>query len=512
MEYKQGTERDQLHLFSDSLDDMLGEENSVRVIDSYVENVDLKKLGFKMPELKTGTPPYRPQLLLKIYMYGYLEKIRSSRKLEKECKRNIELIWLTKKLVPDFKTIADFRKDNREGIKSVFKDFLYFCKQANLLSLEQVGIDGTKMRAQNSQNNIYKRKTIGLVEEAIEKKIKEYLAELDENDRRDDFGLKMQCGEEVRKVVKKLNQLRNYQEKVKKIKKKFEDDKKLETYFATDSDSGFQSDKGKINPGYNIQIAVDDKEKLIIGSEVTNKSNDLEQITPMVEMVQETKNDLEIKVETNALMDAGYYSETEILHNMNKEGVHIFVCDKKEAEEKNKKQRNTPGRDTIPAPGYKAKDFIYDSDRDICICPAGKKLYKTHNNPGKEASGREVFEFQCKECGTCANREKCTTNKRGRAIKISAHKKIIELFEKEMQSEAAKKILSKRKEIVEHPFGTFKRNLGYTYFMQKGLEKVKAELNFMCFTYNFKRVLNSLGVTAFLAEIERQKNVPLATK
>ena len=512
MEYKQGTKRYQLHLFSDSLDDILEEENSVRVIDCYVENLDLRKLGFKIPELKTGTPPYRPELLLKIYMYGYLEKIRSSRKLEKECKRNTELMWLTEKLAPDFKTIADFRKNNKEGIKNVFKDFLYFCKQANLLSLEHVGIDGTKIRAQNSQNNVFKRQKIDKVQEAIEKKIQEYLAELEENDNTEDSELGLQEGEEVKKVVRKLTQLRKYQDKVAKVKEKFDQDEELKTYFATDSDSRFQSDKGKVRPGYNAQTGVDDKEKLIIVSEVTNKSNDLGQMTVMADMVQEIKEDLEIETETNVLMDAGYYNETEILNNKDKKGICIFVCDKKEAEEKNKKQRGTGNKDKVPAAGFEARDFIYDSERDICICPAGKELRKTHKNPGKEDSGREVFEFQCKECGTCADREKCTTNKRGRAIKISAHKETMESFKREMQTEASKKILSKRKEIVEHPFGTLKRNLGYTYFMQRGLEKVKAEFNFMCFTYNFKRVLNILGVTAFLAEIERQKKLNLATK
>jgi transposase len=510
MEYIQGTERDQILLFSNTIDEIIKEDNAVRVIDVYVENLDVTELGFKIPELKTGKPPYRPQLLLKIYLYGYLEKIRSSRRLEEECQRNTELIWLTEQLAPDFKTIADFRKDNKKGIKNVYKEFLSFCKRADLLSLEKIGIDSTKIRAQNNLNNIYKRESIGDVKKRIEEKINEYLEELERNDRDEKEELGLKDGKEAKDIIEKLKELKKYKNKVEVIKELFEDNPELKIYFANDNDSRFQKDKGKVNAGYNVQTAVDDKNKLIIANEVTNKSNDLEQMSPMIGEVEEIKKELKIENKTEAIMDAGYFSEKEILNNINKEGIEIIVSDKKEAEKRNDKSRNKTNKDKIPAEEYEAKDFKYDKTREVYICPEGKELHKTHTNAGVESSGRLVYEYQCKECADCGKKDKCTKNKRGRAIKVSANIEAMEKYKEKMQSNEKKKLILKRKEIVEHPFGTIKRNLGYTYFMQKGLDKVKAEFNFICFIYNFKRVLNILGVKGFLSVIENQKQIKLA--
>jgi len=497
MHFINGTPRDQIILFNESLDFIIEDDNSVRLIDAYVEKLDLIKYKFKVPELKTGKPPYRPQLLLKIYIYGYLEKIRSSRKLEKECKRNNELIWLTEMLAPDFKTIADFRKNNKEGMKNIFKEFLFFCKNVNLLSLSTIAIDGTKMRAQNSLNNVFHRDNIDKIEKRIEIKIAEYLKEIELEDKNESEELHLKDGNDVKKLVKKFNKLNKYQDKVKNIKELFKNDPKLEIYFANDNDSRFQSDKGKVRPGYNPQTAVDDKNKIIIVSDVTNKSNDLEQMTPMVDHVEEIKKELNIYNDTNAIMDAGYFSEKEILNNKERENINIVVSDPKEAEEKNNKHRNKSKPDKTPAKGYESKDFIYNQERDICICPEGKELYKTSKRPETERSGRHVFRFQCKERNHCEKRNKCTSNKRGRSVKISINREEIETFKQEMQSENNMQLKSKRKEIVEHPFGTMKRNLGYTYFMQEGIEKVQAEFSFICFTYNFKRVINILGNRGF---------------
>lgn len=502
MEYKKGTLRDQLILFTDSLDSLISQDSHVRVIDMYVENLNLVRLGFKIPELKTGTPPYNPKLLLKIYIYGYFEKIRTSRKLENECKRNMELIWLTEELTPDFKTIADFRKDNKEALINLFKEFLYFCKAQELLSLKTIGIDGTKIRAQNSQNNIYKRESIEDLKKRIDKKISEYLFELEINDEKDAEELYLKCGEQTKSLIDKLKKLGKYKGKTEKIEQLFDKNPELKTYFANDEDSRFQSDKGKVRAGYNVQTAVDDENKLIIVNEVSNKSNDLEQMTPMIEKVESIKKDLMINEDTDAIMDAGYFNEKEIINNKDKKGINVIVSDKQDAQEGNKKRKQNQNENKIPADGFETKDFIYDKDRDICVCPDGKHLFKTHKNPGKEKSGRQVFEYLCRDCAGCKSLTKCTRNKRGRSIKISVNKETMENYKKEMQKQKNKKLLSKRKEIVEHPFGTIKRYFGYTYFVQKGFDKVKAEFNLICFTYNFKRVLNILGVEAFKKALE----------
>lgn len=508
MEYIKGTPRDQLYLFNEGLDSIIEKNNPVRVIDAYVESLNLEKLGFKVPELKTGTPPYRPQMLIKIYVYGYNDRTRSTRRLENECKRNKEMIWLTEGIAPDFKTIADFRKNNRKAVREVFKEFLMFCNKAGLLSMETIAIDGTKLRAQNSLNNVYKRDEMDKIQKQIQKKIDEYLEQIDQEDEKESESVKIE-EKGVEEIVNKLKQLKKYQIKVEGIKEIFEKDKKKETYFSTDIDARFQSDNGKVRAGYNSQIAGDNKNKLIVVNDVTNESNDLEQMSPMIDQIQEVKKELKINKDTQVIMDAGYFSEKEVLNNKDKEGINIIVPDKKTAEENNKKiKKQNPNK--VPGIGYEAKDFKYDKEKDICICPEGKEMHKTHINPGKENSGREVFEFQCKECDNCDKHDLCTRNKRGRSIKISANKEIMEEFKKEMGTDLNKKLISKRKEIIEHPFGTIKRSLGYTYFLLKGLENVKTEFSFICFTYNFKRVMNILGVDGFLKEIERQKLLKLA--
>jgi transposase len=504
MDYREGTPRHQLVLYSEALDSVISDVSAVRVMDAYVETLNLEALGFKIPEMQTGAPPYSPKLLLKIYTYGYFEKIRTSRKLENECKRNIELKWLTEDLSPDFKTIADFRKDNRNALHQVFKNFIQFCSKAGLLSLKNIGIDGTKIRAQNSQNNIYSRNEIDEVKKNIDEKISEYLTELNVNDEKEAEELCLKAGDEAKTVVSKLKKLYKYQNKVEGIQGLFENNPELQTYFANDVDSRFQSDKGKVRAGYNVQTAVDEKHKLIITNEVTNKSNDMEQMTPMIEKVQEVKKELNSIESTTVVMDAGYFNEKEIVKNIAREGIDIVVPDKRTVEEHRKNKRQDI-EDKTPGKGFEVKDFKYDKDQDVCICPEGKILHKTHLIPGKERSGREVFEFQCKDCEGCKSRDKCTNNKRGRSIKISANHVIMENFKNDMKKDANKKIISKRKELVEHPFGTMKRHMGYTYFVQKGLEKVKAEFSFICFIYNFKRVINILGPDGILKVLQMNK-------
>jgi len=501
MHYIQGIPRNQFVMFNDYLDQIIPGNNPVRFIDAYIDTLDLGELGFAIPKLRTGKPPYDPALLLKIYVYCYFEKIRSSRKMEKECSRNQELIWLTCGLKPDFKTIADFRKNNKKGITNVFKAFLLFCNRQDLLSLEIVAIDGTKMRAQNSLNEVYNRETIEDVREKIEEKIIEYLKVLEENDQKEE-DLKLN-EEEVLKVLDKINKLEKREEKVEYIQSLFDADEDLKKYFATDSTSTFQSDKGKVRPGYNPQAGCENKNKLIVVNDVTNESNDSKQMTPMIDKLEETKKELGIKEKTNAIFDSGYESENEILKNKDREKIEMLVSDKKEAQKKNDKKtgRKTKNK-RLPAKGFEASNFEYDKENDVYICPEGKKL-KKQGGIKKDKNDREVFVYQCKGCGDCQNREKCTNSKEGRMIKVSAHREEIETFKESMKTDENKIILSKRKEIIEHPFGTIKRSLGFTYFMQRGIEKVKAEFSFICFIYNLKRVLNILLVKDLIMTVQK---------
>ena len=501
MHYIEGHPRDQMILFSETLDDIIEENNPVRVIDVFVNNLDLDRLKFKQPSLRTGTPPYKPQLFLKIYIYGYMEKIRTSRKLEKECQRNKELQWLTEGLVPDFKTISNFRKNNTAGLKKIFTEFLHFCKSMDLLDLSVVGVDGTKIRASNSMNNIYKRDSIDKTEEKIQSKIDEYLSILEETDQQTEEELKLKKID-IAEIQSRLKHSEQYLFKVQSIKKKFEESPELETYYSTDPDSRLQSDKGKIRAGYNPQIIVESKNKLIVGAEITNEAHDINQLDKMTDKVMELKKEVTVKESTTVIFDAGYYSEKGILATQTKKGLEIYVSNpKEEKKKKTYKYPNKKGKKTnkVPTDSYTIDKFQYDADKNIYICPEGKSVLYKHK---EKNSGRESYMYQCQSCQGCAVRAECTTNKVGRTIRRSVNAEVMDSYNEKMQTKEGKQILSKRKELVEHPFGTLKRNLGYTYFLLRGTDKVSAEFKFMGFVYNFKRVINILGAEKLIKLFE----------
>lgn len=501
MNYKQGICRDQLVFFTVSLNNSINEDSYIRVIDKYIESLNLAELGFKLPDLKNGAPPYRFQVLLKIYLYGYLDKIRSSRKLERECIRNNELIWLTEGLYPDFKTIADFRKNNLEGLKNIFTNFLLFCGKLELLSFENNAVDSTVIRAQNSKNSSYKKDELPRIKSNIEKKIKEYIEQLDEEDKKDKTEIKTK-GPEVENAIKRLDNLKKLKQKITDVEKVFEEKPDLEIYYATDPDCRIQSDKGKKNPGYNVQTAGDEKNKLLIAAEVTQKANDLEQMSFMVEKIIEIKNKCEIKKTTNVIMDSGYFSEKEIMKNTGKENINIIVSDPKEAKKINAERTGGKGSLKPPTEEYKAETFKYDVEKDEYICPEGKRLGKDKGKPHIQKSGRACNIYRCKDCKYCPSKKFCSNNKKGRSIVISVNNKFMNDFKADMKTKENLKLIAKRKEIIEHPFGTLKRTLGYTYFLQRGMEKVQSEFSFMCFTYNFKRVMNILGTEKMMEAIK----------
>lgn len=498
MDYISGIDRNQIFLFKETLNRSIDDNNYIRIIDSYVESLELESLGFQMPSLKYGKPPYKPQLLLKIYIYGYMERIRSSRRLEKECGRNMEMIWLTESLTPDFKTISDFRMNNKKGIRNIFKEFLSFCNKAGLLSLETVAIDGTKLRAQNNLNNVYHRKEMEQIQKKIDEKIEEYLKELENEDIKENESIKLDNIETNKNIVKKLGKLKKYKTKLDEVQKNFDENPEIDLFFATDEDSRFQSDKGKVRAGYNAQTAVDSKNKLIVVSDVTNECNDLNQTIPIVTKLVELKKELEIENKTEVLEDAGYFSEKSITEYKENDNIELFISDPKESK---KSLKDSPEK--VPTKDYTIDKFIYDNDKGIFICPMGKELHKTHTNPGKESSGREVFEYHCKNCFSCSEITKCTNNKHGRSIKASVNKDYMDNFKEKMKTEESVKKIGKRKELSEHPFGCIKHNMGYTYFMQRGFEKVKSEFSFICFTHNLKRAINILGFTNFMVLLNK---------
>ncbi len=492
MQYIQGTSREQIFLFQKNLDNIIEENNPVRFIDAYVESLDLEKLGFIVPKAEFGRPPFMAKLLLKMYIYCYLNKIRSSRKIEKECNRNKELIWLTEDLSPDFKTIADFRRDNKKGLKNIFKEFLKLCHQLNLLEFKLVGTDGTKMRAKNGMNSIYKRGTIEKIEKKIEEKINEYISELEANDEREkneyEF-LSQNIGEKIKRLKKR-------KEKVNIIKEIFKENPELETYFAGDPDSSFQKDKGRTRPGYNCQIGVDEKHKLIVSNDVTNEGNDTYQLKNMKEKICKTKQENKIKGKTTIVADSGYYNAKEILEVEKDKNVDTYVCHPRDA--KTKKISGREVKDKIPANGFEKDDFKYDEEKAEYECPMGKRLIKQRGN-GRKRNGIIKFSYKCKDCNNCECKNLCTTSKNGRTVESSIEE---EEYRKKINTEFGKKIIKKRKEIVEHPFGTIKNGMDYRCFMQKGIENVRSEFGFITFIYNLKRILNIISLKELIAAVK----------
>jgi transposase len=484
MKHKEGIEREQLLLFPAYLDEIIGKDNYVRLIDVFVEQYPLEANNFKIPKLSTGRPPYNPKDLLKMYMYCYNEKIRSSRGIEKECSRNIELKWLVKDIVPDHKTISNFRKMDRKALTNIFSSFVKLCINEGLIDLKVTAIDGTKIRGQNSLNEVYSKDRLELTEKKLSERFNLYLNQLDEADRNNDITIDK---DKIENIVKRI---KNKQNKIKDAKEYFKNNLFENRYYGTDKDSRMQSDGGKKRPGYNCQTICDDKNKLIAGNKVTNKCNDLNLMSEMVDELVMVKEESEVNKDTELLFDAGYDNEQEILKNNERENISINVCSKEDEIQRKKAKRPIKKKDKVPQEGFERKDFIYDSENNVFICPAGKELRKSHKNPGKEKSGKPVYEYKCFDCAGCKERSKCTTNKKGRAIKASARINEINTYYNSMRTKKKKELLSMRKEIVEHPFGTIKRHMGFTYFLCRGLEAVQAEYSFTCFIYNFKRFLS----------------------
>jgi len=483
MKYVESTPRNQIHLYSQCIDEMVGADNPVRFVDLYVDELDLEKLGFCVVDNATGRPPFDPRMMIKLYMYGYLQRIRTSRRLERECERNIELIWLTGDLRPDFHTIAEFRRINHKAMRALFREFLSFCRKLNLLKLETVGIDGTKVRAQNNVSKVFRRNTIEEVVHKIDEKIEEYLKELDENDEREET---LELDRE--KVARRIEQLRRKRDTVGGVQRRFAEDSNLEIVCATDEDARLMNDKGKIRPGYNVQAVVDAEHKLIVAVEVTNEANDKHQMEPMLTAVSELKREMKVETKTSAEMDCGYHREEAVLKYKDSEEFDLVVPSPKDSP---KPQSET----SVPQKEYRAEAFYYDKEKDEFRCPEGKPL-PLLTMTTIESRRAKLYRGEC--CGECAQREKCTRNAQGRTITISENHWHMEAFRDKMNTPYYRKKINERKELCEHPFGTLKRGFGYDHFLLRGVEKVRSEFSFMCFIYNLRRSLSLVGVGGLL--------------
>ena len=396
-EHVNGTHRDQTVLFPDTIDQYVDKENPVRFIDAFVDSLNLEKLGFKHSvPAETGRPSCNPSDLLKLYIYGYLNQVRSSRKLEKECHRNVEVMWLMKKLAPDFKTIADFRKDNVDCIKGVFKEFVYLCRSLDLYGAQLVAIDGTKFKAVNSKSNNLNEKTVALRLKQTEEKIAQYLNELESNDANDSEEDNNVQADELKEKIEQLEEKKRQYEQI-QTQMKATGQKEVSL---VDPDSRLMRvDSQRLEVGYNIQTSVDAKQHLIVDYDVINNSTDHHQLTKDALAAKQTLGVDELDV----LSDKGFYVEQDIFDCENS-GIRVFMPIPAVM---------SPYKSVgIPEREFYSDRFFYDAAKDVYVCPAGEEL--PFWKQGGRGSGLKGRLYRTALCSSCSVRGKCTRNRCGR--------------------------------------------------------------------------------------------------
>lgn len=474
MRYIEGMQRTQTELFPETLDSYISEDNVIRFIDEYVNTLDLKALGFTYSETKaTGRKPYNPSTLIKLYIYGYMKKIRSSRHLEAETQRNIELMWLLNKLKPDFKTIADFRRDNVKPLKKIHKEFIILCKKLDLFSKELVAIDGSKFRAFNNDDQNYTKSKLSRMVKEIDKQIEEYLRNIEKQDSCEQ-SLKKYTSEELKELLKNLDKEKT---EVNNMLKAL-DEGAQDQISRTDPDSRMMSGRDGTHVSYNVQIAVETKNHFITDFEVINDRNDERSLSMMSFKAKETLEADELKV----VADGGYFNKKEIAQCVD----HQIEC---YIPRPHKSFSDESGK-------YKLDKFIFDSEADRYICPQGKPL--TYRGTYLK-SGLMQKKYECCECKFCQAKKQCTEAKRNRAIMRWVREEIVDEMDNRLR--ANKQMMVIRKSTVEHVFGTIKHWMGFRHFLLKGFEKVKAEMSLAVLCYNIKRAVNILGVKGLIAAL-----------
>jgi transposase len=478
MNYIAGSDRGEALLLPEVLDDYIRPENPVRFIDAFVGQLDLSKAGFSNAQLnETGRPPYDPGDLLRLYLYGYLNRVRSSRGLEREAGRNLELIWLLRKLRPDFKTIADFRRNNGQAIKAVGREFILLCRKLELFGGELVAIDSTKIKAQNSKGRNYSEARLkGLLAE-IENKVSGYLEELDQSDAREEASRSGPERLSAEELKQKIAQLRDRKKELQGVAQELEQSGDRQVSL-TDPDSRAMSMGRGSTIGYNVQTAVDAKHSLIVDTQVTNTTSDLGALGMMAIKAQEALAARNLQV----VADKGYYNGKEVLV-CDSIGVTAYVA--------------KPLTSANTALGLYGKErFKYDPQENCYLCPAGQKLtYRFATNE----KGRAIYYYRASGCKSCPLKVKCTRNKENRTITRLAAEEVQEKMAERVA--AHPQIMRRRKAIIEHCFGTIKRSLGYDYFLCRGMKHVTTEVNLTVLAYNLKRVCNLVGVKSLIAAV-----------
>jgi transposase len=474
--FVEGADRGQSTLLPAMLDDYVTADNPVRAIDVFVGGLDLGKLGFsRVQPLATGRPGYHPGTMLKLYIYGYLNRVPSSRRLERECQRNIELMWLTGQLAPDFKTIADFRKDNGKAIREVCRAFVALCRKLGLLSAASVAVDGSKFKAVNARDKNFTEAKMKRRLERIDESIARYLSQLETADRHGE----MVPAAKVTRLKDKIAKLREEIVRLNAINTEMmkSEDKQISL---TDPDARSMATSGRDTGivGYNVQTAVDTQHHLIVAHEVTNVGTDRHQLSTMAEQARTA-----MAVETlDVVADRGYY-----------EGKEIRACEEAGITV------------TLPKPlssGAKAagrfgkQDFVYVAADDVYLCPAGERLIYRYS---REEAGKTIRRYWTNACRTCTLKAKCTTGYERRIARWE-HEAVLERVQARLDRNPDK--MRVRRQTAEHPFGTIKAWMGATHFLTRTLPKVATEMALNVLAYNMKRVMAIIGIGGLLQAME----------
>ena len=484
--YKQGLNRKQQLMFPPSLDDLVDEDNVVRAIEEYVNILDIFKLNIKTKKnlIKDGQPAFHPKLLLKIYIYGYLNKIRSSRKLELEINRNIEMMWLTQGLRPSYKTIANFRKNNPKALQTIFKEFSLLLKDLKLITGDLVAVDGAFLRANASKNTLIMKKTVKKELAKIDEDIKNYMTILETLDKEDKNSSNLKISKEE---IEKLKEKKEYYQKDLDML----DALGKEQYNKTDKDATIMSKPAHNLMAYNSQITVDNTYKFIVATDISTNGHDLDQLYNMAKRSKEIINNSDMIVTA----DKGYYSSKEIKKCI-EDNIGTIVPPRATAKTKK-----------IKSARFSKNQFIYNHKDNCYICPNNQELHKIEQQYERDGRMLDVYRVSTKYCKVCPLKKNClsdaTPNKQ---MYRWEHEDIIDNYTKKMNTQEAKAIVKKRGSIVEHPFGTIKRTLGWDYFLVRTKKKVLGENALIMFTYNFKRLLNLIGISLFKKLCKAIKN------
>ena len=471
--FVEGEDRSQSTLLPERLDDYVTEDSPVRVVDVFVDNLDLTALGFERAIAQaTGRPGYHPATLLKIYIYGYLNRVQSSRRLEREAQRNIELMWLTGRLAPDFKTIADFRRDNGAAIRRVCREFVVLCRRLDLFSQALVAIDGSKFKAVNNRDRNYTRAKVQRRIEQIEESVARYLSELDSADRQ---GAVPVAEARTTRLREKVEKLQSEMQRMQALAKEVEaaPDQQI-SLTDPDARSMATSGKGTGTVGYNVQTAVDAQHHLIVDHQVTNIGNDRSQLATMAKRARTAMQAEHIEV----VADRGYFSGEEIVA-CEEVGITAYVP--------------RPQTSNNQAKGlFGKRDFVYLSETDSYRCPAGQSLIWRFTTVEK---GLTLHCYWSSACKACPLKTQCTSSPQ-RRVKRWEHEAVIDAMQQRLDQDPDKMRI--RRQTVEHPFGTLKAWMGSTHFLMRTLNHVSTEMSLHVLAYNLKRVMKILGIAPLM--------------